>query len=67
MSDHVPQILIVEPSRRGRRRSSEPGSTLSIWLPASEHEYYAKLADARGESVSMTVKTLLQLKRKQAE
>ncbi len=67
MSDHVPQILIVEPRRPGRQRSSEPGSTLSIWLPASEHEYYAKLAMARGESVSMTVKTLLQLNRKRSE
>lgn len=52
-------MVAGEPARRGRPRSSEPGSTLSIWIPASDHDYYAKLAAARGESISKTVGLLL--------
>ncbi len=62
MSDHVPQILIVEPSRRGRPRSVEPGSRVTTWLPASDHDRLVKLAELRGESVSSTVRLLLQTK-----
>ncbi len=54
-----PQMAIMGGSKRGRPRASEPGSTLSIWLPASDHDYYAKLAAQRGESISKTVGLLL--------
>jgi hypothetical protein len=58
-----PQLLVVGGGpRRGRPRAEEPGSTLSIWLPASDHDYYAKLAAKRGESISSTVRLLLQTK-----
>ena len=63
MSEITEDSLMVaspEPARRrGRPRASEPGSTLSIWLPSSDHDYYAKLAAQRGESISKTVGLLL--------
>ncbi len=62
MSDHVPQILIVEPRRPGRPRSTEAGSRVTTWLPASDHDRLVKLAELRGESVSSTVRLLLQTK-----
>jgi hypothetical protein len=42
-------------NRGGRPRADEPGSTLSIWIPAKDHDYYARLAARRGESISKTV------------
>ncbi len=60
MSEQDPQMFVAGGQRgRGRPRSAEPGSRLSIWIPASEHDYYSRLALEAGESVSKTVAGLL--------
>jgi hypothetical protein len=59
MSESDPYFDVIEPRKPGRPRKPEPGSTLSVWIPAKQHEYYAKLARLRGESVSRTVKSIL--------
>ncbi len=64
MSEHVPQILIVEPRRRGRPRASEPGSAVMTWLPQSDHDRLVKLAQIRGETVSSVVRSLLMTKQR---
>lgn len=60
MSEHDPYFDIVEPRRRGRPRALEAGSSVSTWLTVADHDRLIKLAETRGESVSMTVKLLLQ-------
>lgn len=56
-----PQIII--PRRpRGRPRASEPGSTVSVWLPASYHDRLVKMAANMDESVSTLVRSLLTLR-----
>ncbi len=63
MSEQDPQMFVAGGQRgRGRPRSAEPGSTLSIWVTASQHDLYSKLASARGESLSKTVGLLLKMK-----
>lgn len=56
-----PTLTIIggERKRGGRPKAAEPGSTLSIWIPARDHDYYARLAAQRGESISKTVGMLL--------
>jgi hypothetical protein len=56
-----------EPRKRGRPRSAEPGSAVTTWLPASEHDRLVKLAQHRGESVSSVVRLLLQAKWQRVE
>lgn len=55
------------PRRRGRPKAAEQGSTLSIWLPSSDHEFYVKLAERRGETISATVRQLLRVKWKHSK
>ncbi len=62
MSEQDPQMFVAGGRRRGRPRVAEPGSTLSIWIPATEHDRYSRLAAERGESISKTVGTILKAK-----
>jgi predicted HicB family RNase H-like nuclease len=50
-----------DPPRRppGRPRAAEPGSTVSVWLPVSQHDRLVKAAIAREISVSSLVRHLL--------
>lgn len=52
----------VEAPRRGRPQSSEPGSTISVWVPASAHDRIVRLAAKRDQSVSAVVRQLLILR-----
>ncbi len=45
--------------KRGRPRVPEPGSAVTTWLPASEHDRIVKVAARRGESVSATLRLML--------
>lgn len=48
---------------RGRPRAIEPGSTVSVWLPASYHDRLIQLAALREDkSVSALVRQLLILR-----
>lgn len=58
-----PQVFVVGQRRGGRPRAAEPGSRLSIWIPANDHDRYCKLAKERGESVSKTVGLILKSRR----
>lgn len=53
--------LITEEQKRqrGRPRVEEPGSTVSTWLPKSEHDRLIAIATRRGDSVSAIVRRLL--------
>lgn len=48
----------------GSTRIDEPRSTVSVWLPASEHDFLAKLAAKEEQSISKTVRALLRLSRR---
>jgi hypothetical protein len=50
------------PRPRGRPRNIEPGSTISTWVSASEHDRLLRLAQRREESLSATVRRLLILR-----
>jgi hypothetical protein len=54
-----PRVFAVGPRRGGRPRATEPGSKLTIWIPARDHDRYCRMAAERGESVSKTVALLL--------
>ncbi len=55
-----PQVFVVGgPRGRGRPRASEPGARLTIWIPASNHDHYSRLALKSGQSLSKTVADLL--------
>lgn len=47
---------------RGRPRAPEPGSTVSVHLPASEHDRVIQLAKQHEQTISRYVRTLLQLR-----
>lgn len=50
----------VERHRRGRPRSAEPKSSVSTWIPARDHDRLIRMASERDQSVSETVRRLLQ-------
>jgi hypothetical protein len=52
------QFLIVG-GRRGRPRTNDPGSSLTVWVPTQLHDRLAKMANQQGVSVSKVAKTLL--------
>lgn len=55
-------LVAVDPPKRGRPRSAEPGSTVSVWLPASAHDRIIEIAKHEEQSISATVKQLLILR-----
>jgi hypothetical protein len=55
----VSQPKIVVGRRRGRPKSAEPGSTVSTWLPVSDHDRLVRIANRREMSVSEYVGTVL--------
>ncbi len=48
--------------RRGRPRMDEPGSAVTTWLRPDEHDRLIKLANAREQTVSSLVRSLLILR-----
>lgn len=67
MADNEPQLVVVGGPRRGRPCAEEPGTTLSIWVPVSEYDLYAKMAKRRGETISATVRLLLKTRMRNVE
>ncbi len=60
MSDHVPQILIVEPRRPGRPRSSDPMVPIMTRIPSEQYDRLLKMASKReGETASSIVRQIL--------
>jgi len=59
---------MVEPKRArpgrplGSTKVLEPGSTASVWLPASLHDRLIALAKREEQSISKTIKQLLTLR-----
>lgn len=50
----------IEPARpRGRPRLAEQKSTVSVWLPATDHDRLIRIAKARETSVSAVVRHVL--------
>ncbi|MDH5244824.1 MAG: hypothetical protein OEW98_00110 [Betaproteobacteria bacterium] len=47
---------------RGRPKASEPGSSVSIWVPARQHDHLAALARQRGVSISALVRRVLSVR-----
>ena len=45
--------------RRGRPRASEPGSSVSTWIPAKDHDRLIELSNRCGQKVSETVRQIL--------
>ena len=47
------------PHGRGRPKAEEPGTSITAWIPASEYDRLAKLANDRNESLSTLVRQWL--------
>lgn len=56
--DREPSLQVLQP-RRGRPPADEPHSTVSVWLPESDHDRLIEIARRTGLSVSATIRTLL--------
>lgn len=54
-------VAFIERPKRGRPRSAEPGSSLSVWVPVSHHDQLITMAKKHRTSVSRLVRTLLVL------
>lgn len=61
-TEDQPTLVVLDKRRGGRPRAEEPGSRVSVWLPASTHDRLIKLANQKDVSVSSLVRTLLTLK-----
>jgi hypothetical protein len=48
-------------SKRGRPKADEPGSSVSTWLRAGEHDQLIRLARQHERTVSSLVRELLKL------
>lgn len=48
------------PRRPGRPRATEPGSSVSTWVPTRDHDCLVRLANLGGVSVSTLVKQIIQ-------
>lgn len=55
----ISSLMIVDRRKRGRPRAEEPRSTISTWLPASDHDQIVKMANQREMSVSEFVGSVL--------
>lgn len=51
-----------EAPRRGRPPASEPGSTISVWVPTTTHDRIVRLAAKSDQSVSSVVRQMLRLR-----
>lgn len=58
------RIMPQHRRRRGRPRTSEPHSTVSVWVPTRLHDQLIKLANEQEKTVSQLVKSLLMLRLK---
>jgi cytidylate kinase len=59
VSEVSPDSMVVVGRRRGRPKSAEPGSTVSTWIPASEHDRLVRIANRHEMSVSEYVGAVL--------
>jgi hypothetical protein len=59
MSEAQHQMIVLTPRRRGRPRSSEPGTTVSAWIPAGAYDALNRIANERDISVSALVGQVL--------
>jgi hypothetical protein len=50
---------MTQPKKPGRPQNEEPGSRVSTWLPASQHDQLVRMAKQRDVSVSAVVRSLL--------
>ena len=56
MTDEPPA---PKPSKGGRPRATEPGSTVSAWVPASDYDKIIKAAKAQDVTISALVRIWL--------
>jgi predicted HicB family RNase H-like nuclease len=57
-----PSMVILggrDPRRPGRPRAKEPRTSVSAWIPASEHDRLIELAKAKEMSLSAFVRKVL--------
>jgi len=45
----------------GTTRAPEPSTSVSVWLPATDHDRLIKLAAKEEQSISKTIRQLLKL------
>ena len=50
------------PARRGRPRTEDPGSSVTTWLRADEHDRLIALAKREEKTISALVRELVKLK-----
>lgn len=51
---------MIPPARKpGRPKNAEPGSRVTAWVPAREHDALVALAKARDQSISAVIRTLI--------
>lgn len=55
----ISSLMILDRRKRGRPRADEPRSTVSTWLPASDHDLIVKMANQREMSISEFVGDVL--------
>ncbi len=55
-------LKIIALPKRGRPKAPEPSNTVSVWLPAQAHDRLIQLAKAQEQSISATVRALLQIR-----
>jgi hypothetical protein len=53
-----PQLVIVSRGR-GRPKAKEQGSSVSTWIPETQHDFLVRLADERSTSVSQVLRDLV--------
>jgi len=60
MTPKDPTLVVLTAGRRGGRPPApEPGSRISSWVPAKDHDRLIRLARARGVSVSSVIRGLV--------
>jgi len=52
-------IVLIAGGKRGRPRSTDPGSRVSTWIPARYHDQLIRIANERDISVSAVVNKVL--------
>jgi WhiB family redox-sensing transcriptional regulator len=55
-------VVVPRKRPRGRPRVDEPGSTITVYVKASDHDRLIRLAEQHEQSVSALVRTLLSLR-----
>jgi hypothetical protein len=61
VADDLPVVILPPRRPRGRPRATDPYAHLTTWVPTPVYDELVRRANARGDSVSGLVRTLLTL------